>query len=93
MEKFSPEEDKIMEKHFQYLKNLQKKKGKVFLAGPVVDQGPPFGIYVFNVKTREKAVSILENDPSVKAGVQEIMEVREVRLSLNPLQDEYPITS
>lgn len=85
----TPEEDRLMGQHFQYLKSLQK-EGKLYLAGPVVDEGTPYGIYIFNVEDREEAQRTMEQDPSIQAGIQSIVEVREVRLSLNPLQDEYP---
>ncbi len=83
------EENVLMGEHFQYLKALQK-EGKLYLAGPVIDEGKPFGIYIFVADTAEEVRQMIEHDPSIKGGIQVIDQIREVKLSLNPLQDNYP---
>jgi len=74
-------EDKIMEEHFSYLKSLLKKK-KLFFAGPTLIPEDPFGIIILETETEEEAKNLLENDPSVKAGIQKIKDLRPIRLSL-----------
>jgi uncharacterized protein YciI len=75
------EEDKIMLDHFNYLKTLLKQK-VLYLAGPTLIQEDPFGILIFETESEEKAKELLENDPSVKSGIQKIVELRPIRLSL-----------
>jgi uncharacterized protein YciI len=75
------EEDKIMKDHFQYLKLLLKQK-KLFLAGPTLIPEDPTGIIILETKTEEEARQLLENDPSIKAGIQKIADFRPIRLSL-----------
>ncbi|MFW9882011.1 MAG: YciI family protein [Candidatus Thorarchaeota archaeon] len=75
------EEEKIMSDHFQYLKSLLKQK-KLFLAGPTLIPKDPFGIIIFETESEEEAKILLENDPSIKAGIQKIEDFRPIRLSL-----------
>ncbi len=74
-------EDKIMEDHFYYLKSLLKQK-KLFLAGPTLITEDPFGVIVLEVNTEEEVKKLIENDPSVKAGIQKVVDFRPIRLSL-----------
>ncbi len=74
-------EDKIMEDHFYYLKSLLKQK-KLYLAGPTLISEDPFGLIILEAESEEEARELLENDPSVKAGIQEIVDFRPIRLSL-----------
>jgi uncharacterized protein YciI len=74
-------ENKIMEDHFYYLKSLLKQK-KLFLAGPTLIAEDPFGLIIIEAKTIEEAKDLLENDPSVKSGIQQIADLRPIRLSL-----------
>ncbi|MFX0083348.1 MAG: YciI family protein [Candidatus Hodarchaeota archaeon] len=74
-------ENKIMEHHFNYLKSLLKQK-KLFFAGPTLIPEDPFGIIILETKTEEEAKYLLENDPSIKAGIQKIKDLRPIRLSL-----------
>ena len=74
-------EDKIMGDHFLYLKSLLKQK-KLFLAGPTLITEDPFGLIILEAKTIEEAKELLENDPSVKSGIQRIEDLRPIRLSL-----------
>jgi uncharacterized protein YciI len=75
------EEERIMSDHFYYLKSLQKQK-KLFLAGPTLNLEDPFGIIIFETETEEEAKQLLEDDPSIKAGIQNIDDFRPIRLSL-----------
>ena len=75
------EEDKIMLDHFSYLKTLLKQK-ILFLAGPTLIPEDPLGILIFETESEEKAKKLLENDPSVKSGIQKIVDLRPIRLSL-----------
>ena len=75
------EEDKIMRDHFRYLKKLLE-QNKLFLAGPTLIPEDPSGIIILETETEEEAKKLLENDPSVKAGIQKIADFRPIRLSL-----------
>lgn len=75
------EEEQIMSDHFLYLKSLLKQK-KLYLAGPTLISEDPFGLIILEVETKEEARELLENDPSVKAGIQQIADFRPIRLSL-----------
>ena len=75
------EEDDIMSDHFHYLKSLLEQK-KLFLAGPTLIPEDPFGIIILEVETEEEAKKLLENDPSIRLGIQKIVDFRPIRLSL-----------
>ena len=75
------EEDKIMVDHFHYLKTLLEQK-ILFFAGPTLIPEDPFGVIILQTDTEEEAKKLLENDPSVKAGIQKIADLRPIRLSL-----------
>ncbi len=75
------EEDKLMEAHFQYLKLLLK-QNKLFLAGPTLIPEDPSGIIIFETETADEAKRLLEEDPSIKAGIQKIVDFRPIRISL-----------
>ncbi len=74
-------EDKIMSDHFKYLKSLLKQK-KLFFAGPTLIQEDPSGIIIFETESENEAIKLLENDPSIKAGIQKIADLRPIRISL-----------
>lgn len=74
-------EEKIMSDHFHYLKSLLEQK-KIYLAGPTLIPEDPFGLIILDTETEEEARILLENDPSVKAGIQKIADLRPIRLSL-----------
>lgn len=61
-------------------------RGEVYLAGPTLNVNNPYGIYVWQAESLEEARALMEADPSIKAGIQIIEEIVEVRLSLNPTQ-------
>lgn len=61
-----PEEDKLMGKHFLYLKELLEQKILV-AAGPCLDENS-YGVLILKIKESIKEVEkIMSNDPSVKA--------------------------
>ncbi len=74
-------EDKIMQDHFFYLKSLMKQK-KLFFAGPTLIPEDPFGVIILEAETAEEAKNLLKKDPSIKAGIQRIDDLRPIRLSL-----------
>ncbi|HUU77941.1 MAG TPA: YciI family protein [candidate division Zixibacteria bacterium] len=77
-------ENKVMQKHFEYLKGLLA-EGKLVLAGPVLNEKNPFGLYIFQCTTKEEAENLFKNDPSILSGVQKIKEFEPFKLSLyNP---------
>ncbi|NPE06843.1 MAG: hypothetical protein GNW80_01055 [Asgard group archaeon] len=74
-------DNEIMGEHFQYLKDLLK-KGKLVLAGPVLNEKKPMGILIFECYSLEEAEALLKNDPSVKAGIQIAKKLEPFKLSL-----------
>lgn len=66
MEQSTPDEDRIVGQHFEYLKDLLA-KGRLVLAGRCLD-GPP-GIVVFEAADEWDAQWIMLSDPAVAAGV------------------------
>ena len=75
------EDNRIMSDHFMYLQKLLK-EGKLYLAGPTLIEEDPYGIIIFETNSEEEARKLLENDPSVKQGIQVIDDFRPIRLSL-----------
>ncbi|MFX1251925.1 MAG: YciI family protein [Promethearchaeota archaeon] len=75
-------ESKIMKEHFEYLQDLMN-HGKLYLAGPTLQENDPFGIYIFSTETLDESRRLLENDPSVKAKLQTITTLRPLRISLH----------
>lgn len=77
-ENMTPDEERIMSEHYQYLLDLVAKK-KIFLAGPVLD--PVFGLIVLRASTEQEAREIMDNEPSVVQGVH-TYELHPMRVSL-----------
>jgi len=71
-----------MSEHFEYLQDLMN-HGKLYLAGPTLQEDDPFGIYIFCTDTLEESRELLEKDPSVKAEIQNITTLRPLRISLH----------
>jgi len=67
MDDASPEEERVMDEHFAYLRQLLS-EGKLLLAGPSLD--PVFGVIVLVADTEDEAWALIRADPSVRAGVQ-----------------------
>ena len=80
------EDEKIMSDHFLYLQALLQ-KGQLFLAGPTLIKTDPFGLLIFETKTLEDARRLLEKDPSIKTGTQQIHDLRPMRVSLYKYQE------
>ena len=74
----TPDELEIIERHFEYLKDLLA-EDRLILAGRCQD-GPP-GIIVFEAKETDAARELMQNDPAVKAGIF-TAELRPYRVSL-----------
>ena len=75
-------ESEIMIDHFEYLKDLMD-RGKLYLAGPTLQEDDPFGIYIFSAETLDETRQKLEDNPSVKAKLQTISVLRSLRISLH----------
>ena len=75
------EDESIMGDHFLYLKDLLESK-KLVLAGPTLIKDDPFGVMVFETESLDEARELLQNDPSVRKGIQIIDDLRPIRLSL-----------
>jgi uncharacterized protein YciI len=74
----TPEENIIMEEHFQYLKRATD-AGAVLLAGPCQDN--TFGIVVFRAVNDEVASIFMYEDPSVKKNIM-MAELHPIHISL-----------
>ncbi|UOQ44943.1 YciI family protein [Halobacillus salinarum] len=83
IDSMTEEESDVMSDHFDYLKALLEEK-KLVMAGPCLDGA--FGIVIIQSETEEAARELMENDPSVKAGVMKA-ELHPYRVSL--LQQGY----
>ena len=74
----TPEENRIIGTHFQYLKKLLA-EGKLILAGPCEDAS--MGLAIFETADEEEAKAIAANDPAVTGHVF-TCEVKPYRVSL-----------
>ena len=74
----TPDENAVMEEHFNYLKTATE-EGIVLLAGPCLDE--TFGLVVFRAENDEAANAFMFNDPSVKKNVM-AAELHPMRISL-----------
>jgi uncharacterized protein len=69
LEKSTPDEDAIVDDHFEYLKSLTG-QGVVLMAGrTLTTHKGSHGIVVLAVHSADEARGIMENDPAVRAGV------------------------
>ncbi|MGP8270335.1 MAG: YciI family protein [Terracidiphilus sp.] len=82
MQDMTEGEQKLMQEHFVYLKDLYS-KGICIFGGPVLDPKGVYGVLVFAAATEDEARSIASADPSVKAGLNRI-EVAEMRVAFPP---------
>jgi len=78
-ERATPEDDAVMEEHFQYLRQATE-AGIVVLAGPCLDQ--TFGTIIFRAKDDKIARTFMLNDPSVKKNVM-MAELHPMHISLH----------
>ncbi|MBZ0290371.1 MAG: YciI family protein [Anaerolineae bacterium] len=66
----TPEEERIMSDHFQYLKNALE-AGTMLMAGPCIAGADTFGLIVLRVDSKAAAQAFIDGDPSVANGVQQ----------------------
>ncbi len=65
----TPEEERIVDAHYNYLKALTD-QGAVILAGRTLNTDKSsFGIVIFRADSEETAQKIVAEDPAVKGGV------------------------
>jgi uncharacterized protein YciI len=64
----TPEERVLMQEHGRYTRESFD-AGKILLYGPVMAPQGAFGMAVFEVTNEEEVRQILENDPTVRAGM------------------------
>jgi uncharacterized protein YciI len=81
---FTPEEETILEAHFQYLKG-KLREGALLLAGPCLDRA--FGIVLLRVGSLAEAEAIMCQDPAVAGGVM-TAEIHPFRISLQQYDPE-----
>ena len=77
-EKMTPDEERIMDDHFAYLKDLSA-RGKVLMAGPCFE--PVFGLIILRTDSEQEAVDLMDSEPSVMHGVH-TYELHPMRVSL-----------
>jgi uncharacterized protein YciI len=74
----TPEENAVMDEHFDYLKEATK-AGRVLLAGPCLDE--TFGVVILHAENEAAANAFMFNDPSVKKNTM-ASELHPMRISL-----------
>ena len=75
----TPEEQAVMEEHFQYLQRGLE-QGTVILAGPCLDD--TFGLVILRAADEQAAQAFMLNDPSVVKNVMGA-ELHPLRISLH----------
>lgn len=78
----TPAEQKLMDQHFVYWKDLFQ-KGVCLFGGPVLDPRGIYGVLAIVAASEDEARAIASGDPSVKAGVNRI-EVAEMKIAFLP---------
>lgn len=78
IENMTPDEDEIINQHFQYLKKLLD-EGKLMLAGPLLDGA--LGLTIYNSGDEFEVKRWANEDPAVQKGVF-TLEMHPLRLSL-----------
>ncbi|MFN2261724.1 MAG: YciI family protein [Psychroflexus sp.] len=63
--------DRLLREHLQNIEKLAEDNTLV-LAGPFISDSLYRGIFIFNVRTIEKAKTLTETDPAIQAGVFEV---------------------
>lgn len=74
----TPEENAVMEEHYQYLKGAAE-AGQVLLAGPCLDE--TFGVVILRTENEAAANAIMFDDPSVKKNIM-AAELHPMRISV-----------
>jgi len=86
----TPEEEKIVDEHFSYLKDLLM-DGVVILAGRTLNtDASSFGIVIFRAESEASAQDVMNNDPAVQQGVMKA-ELFPYRVAL--MRDAWSATS
>ncbi|GAA4354528.1 YciI family protein [Kangiella marina] len=62
------ERAKYFRGHFDNMKRLAD-EGMLVLAGPLAEDAPKRGLFIFNVDSLAKAEALVKTDPAVKAGI------------------------
>ena len=75
----TPQEQSVMEEHFQYLQRGLE-QGTVILAGPCLDD--TFGLVILRAADEQAAQTFMLNDPSVVKNVM-VAELHPLRISLH----------
>lgn len=65
----TPEEDEIVSRHFDYLKDLTEKGVMILMGRTQNNDESTFGIAIFEAEDEAAARKIMENDPTVAGGV------------------------
>jgi uncharacterized protein YciI len=65
----TPEEERIVDAHYNYLKELTEKKVVILAGRTLITDARSFGIVVFRADSEEAARNIVADDPAVKGGV------------------------
>jgi uncharacterized protein YciI len=65
----TPEEDEIVSRHFDYLRDLTDKGVMILFGRTQTADETTFGIAIFEAEDKAAARAIMENDPAVKNGV------------------------
>jgi uncharacterized protein YciI len=63
LENMTPDEEAIVDEHFEYLKN-RLNEGKLVLAGRCVEG--EFGYVIFKAESEKQAAEFMRNDPAIK---------------------------
>jgi uncharacterized protein YciI len=75
----SADGERLMDKHFDYLKALLA-AGTLVMAGPCTDAA--FGVVVFKAESEAAARAIMAGDPAVQGGIMQA-ELHPFRISLH----------
>jgi uncharacterized protein len=76
----TPDEQRIVREHYEYLVRLRD-EGKLVVAGPSIVEGDTFGIGVLSVDDRAEAEAIVAEDPAVSTGTM-TAEIRPLRIAV-----------
>lgn len=91
LDNWTEKENKIVEKHFQRLKQFRD-EGVVIFAGRVSTMDPEgFGIVIFKADSQEDALAMMENDPAVREGIMSA-ELFPFSISLMQIPTEFELS-
>jgi uncharacterized protein len=79
----TPDEQRIMAEHFEYLK-ARLSEGQLVLAGPCLDAA--FGVVIFYAEDDEDARQFMEADPAIAHGLM-TADLRPFKISLHRAPD------